>query len=88
MLNGISGMERPRRRSFPRIHDHDLHPTSPHFSNVFIVAGCSRPVLRVQALRVAYAASGLMGCSASCFSIDYLRVVASTCALIGDTVLS
>ena len=34
-------------------------------SNVVIIAGCSRPVLRVQALRMAYAASGLIRCSAS-----------------------
>ena len=30
MLDGIGGLERPRRRSFPRIHLHDLHPTTPN----------------------------------------------------------
>ena len=60
-------------RAFPRIHDLDLYPTSPQCSSVLIIAGCSRPVLRVQTLRMVYAASGLMRRSASCYWVVSLH---------------
>lgn len=75
MLDGIGGLKGQGAGAFPASTIMISTPQPP--SNVFIIAGCSRPVLRVRALCVAYAASGLMGCSASWYSSSQTSAVAS-----------